>query len=141
MLALLTLWGLGRDSSDALDHGVDSAVRDRATLTKLAMLLDEGEAAPTGEPEPDKTAATKAEAQPESAGKNAEKETVSRATSLASAIQSYRLLSTTFEEIRGLRPPPALVEGDRYRNRADSVVLAGDLGFLVRAQRHAQRAP
>lgn len=42
---------------------------------KLALVLEEGEAAPTGEPEPEKKAAPKAEALPESAGKKTEKET------------------------------------------------------------------
>src|SRR5438309_2486615 len=41
--------------------------------TKLAMLLEEGEAAPTGEPEPEKKAPPKAEAQSESGGKREEK--------------------------------------------------------------------
>jgi pyruvate dehydrogenase E2 component (dihydrolipoamide acetyltransferase) len=39
--------------------------------TKMALLLEEGEAAPTGEPEPEEKPAAKAEAQPESAGKTA----------------------------------------------------------------------
>src|SRR3954462_11322203 len=70
---------------ESFDDGILSKhlikVGDKVPIgTKLALLLEEGEAAPTGEPEPEK----KAEAQPESAGQKAEKETATVGSKSAS---------------------------------------------------------
>jgi pyruvate dehydrogenase E2 component (dihydrolipoamide acetyltransferase) len=59
---------------ESFDDGILSKyliqIGDKVPIgTKLALLLAEGEAAPTGEPAPEKKAAPKAEAQPESSGK------------------------------------------------------------------------
>jgi pyruvate dehydrogenase E2 component (dihydrolipoamide acetyltransferase) len=75
---------------ESFDDGILSKhlikIGDKVPIgTKLALLLDEGEAAPTGEPEPEKKTATKAEAKPESAGNKAEKETVTATAASKSA--------------------------------------------------------
>src|SRR3954468_19701110 len=75
---------------ESFDDGILSKhlikIGDKVPIgTKLAMLLDEGEAAPTGEPEPEAKTTTKAETQPESAGKRSERETVTAIAASKSA--------------------------------------------------------
>lgn len=88
---------------EAFDDGILSKylikVGEKVPIgTKLALLLEEGEAAPTGEPEPAKKAATSAEAQPQSAGQKEEK-----AAAAAPAASKGSSTSTTVTRAAGER--------------------------------------
>jgi pyruvate dehydrogenase E2 component (dihydrolipoamide acetyltransferase) len=104
---------------ESFDDGILSKhlikIGDKVPIgTKLALLLEEGEAAPAAEPEPEKKAATKAEVEPESAGKKSEKET---ATATAASKSSSTAVA---------RPP-----GERVKSSPLARKIAAERGVDI----------